>query len=445
MRQLLLLLVCVLPGCTTIIHKTQISAAPEKKIAVFFDGTHNDIAADTNIKKLHSLASLQKREDLASIYIEGVGTKTDVLGMGTGFGVRPRVIIAYAFLIENYKHGSAPIKDDDIFVFGFSRGAYQARILASLLNTVGIVKAPGIDAYEAARLTFDAFKTDKNQALSLAERRLAVGQALEGTGITADDKPVRVKVLGLWDSVEALGIPDWIGRLEEKFGLQAYPVNIDSPNLRYGDQLCNVDNAFQALSIDDNREWVFTPLPLTRKHLFSECPAAKHVPNGQFAEVWFAGAHSDVGGGYPDSLLSGVSLNWMISQLIDFALLPVGAAAPENPYGSSHDPEAAMLWGMLYHAKSRDIAGYVLDDKQHTVPATFCVHESVFDRRRRIPPKEHENNLLSLLAPAHQLAVHRVARKPIGWAWTDNPRDLKIEKTKYINIEAWPNCTRMAP
>ena len=444
---LLLLLACTLAGCTAIVHKTQLSAATEKKIAVFFDGTHNDIAADTNIKKLHSLVSLQGRRDIASIYIEGVGTKTDVLGMGTGFGVRPRVIMAYAYLLENYKGKQGKVQADTIYLFGFSRGAYQARILASLLNTVGIVAAPdGVDAYNVAELTYDAFKTDQNQPRSLAARREAVQNELAPAGITIGQDAVRVKVLGLWDSVEALGVPEYSGRLKEKFGIGEYPVDIDTPNLRYGDQLCNVDNAFHALSIDDNREWVFTPLLLTRKHLFADCPDAARFPHGQLAEVWFAGAHSDVGGGYEDSLLSGVSMNWMIEQLREFNLLPDGAAVPEDPYGSSHDPEASMLWGMLYHAKSRDIGRYVLDSERHLLPATLCVHKSVFERRRRIAPKAHENNLLQLLGPTPNLTVHRVPRKPVGWAWTDTPGSLPVDKTGVIKVELWDkNCSKVAP
>jgi uncharacterized protein (DUF2235 family) len=443
---LALLLCCTLPACTTIVHKAQISGAQEKHVAVFFDGTNNDIAADTNIKKLHSLVSLQNRNDLATLYVEGVGTKTDVLGMGTGFGVKPRVILAYAYLLENYNAGQEAVSPDSLYLFGFSRGAYQARILASLLNTVGMVSIPtGHDAHAVATLTYDAFKADSNVALTVEQRRTLVRDALLGSGITMGTAPVRVKVLGLWDSVEALGVPDWAGRIKEKLGIGEYPVNVDAPNLRYGDQLCNVDNAFHALSIDDNREWVFTPLLLARRHLYTDCLGAERFDKRNFAEVWFAGAHSDVGGGYDDSLLSGVSLNWMIKQVKQFKLLPDGAAVAENRYGSTHDPEASMMWGMLYHAKSRDIVKYVIDEKKHTIPNSICVHDSVFDRRQRIEPKEHENTLLRLLGPAKRLPVYRVAREPAGWAWTDDAKGRKVEETRYIDIESEDKCAQVAP
>ena len=85
-------------------------------------------------------------------------------------------------------------------------------------------------------------------------------------------------------------------------------------------------NAFHALSIDadDNRKLIFTPLRLTRPHLFKGCvrdgslpmlDRTSHVEHLRLQEVWFSGPHSDVGGGYGDSLLGGTSLDWMIGRL----------------------------------------------------------------------------------------------------------------------------------
>ena len=132
-------------GCSSVAVKQAraIEHGP-RKIAIFFDGTHNDEASDTNIKRLHSLVTLQARNDIAAIYIEGVGTGRDFLGMTMGVGVKARVKIAYQFLLENYR----PKEKDQIYIFGFSRGAYSARILVSLLYYAGLPSAAKLSANE---------------------------------------------------------------------------------------------------------------------------------------------------------------------------------------------------------------------------------------------------------------------------------------------------------
>src|SRR5262249_38796008 len=151
--------------------------------------------------------------------------------------------------------------------------------------------------------------------------------------------------------------------------------DVDKPNRRYGDQLCNVQRAFQALSIDDDREWIFTPLLLGREHQFADCPldwqplmldAKSRLKPGGLQEVWFAGAHSDIGGGYTDSALGGVSLNWMIERLAEAGadLLPANARSDEDVYGRSHDPEDGLLWSPLYHQLNRNLVGYARDPRE---------------------------------------------------------------------------------
>lgn len=172
---------------------------------------------------------------------------------------------------------------------------------------------------------------------------------------------VPVKFMGLWDTVEALGWPD-------------YEENVDEPNSRYADQLCNVMQARHAVSLDDNRSRIFTPILLTRKHLVEHCENVdlkgsgwKQMINGKVQEVWFAGAHADVGGGYEDGAgqLSGVSLNWMMAEARANGL-PLSAVddgkkfpipAPQAPMANTHDAENE-LW-YLYHRRYRNIDAYV--------------------------------------------------------------------------------------
>ena len=427
--------VVILGGCSSVVHKPLV--APDvrgRMIAIFFDGTHNDASSDTNVKKLHSLVSLQDGKPISTLYIEGVGTGTDVLGMGAGLGIGARVRVAYAFLLDNYRPG------DRIYIFGFSRGAYSARMLVSLLYHAGFPAKvvaggnPPVDSKEIADIVFDAVKEEPHEISPFTEpkKQERVRRALVAKGLEPDpeldkaasgakeNKAVSVEVLGLWDTVEALGIPDWGAKIVDKLGGTPYVPNVDHANPRYGDKLCNVHHAFHALALDDNREWVFTPQLMTRRHLFNGCTPKRESPildgakvrKGHLHEVWFAGAHSDVGGGYADSLLSGISLNWMIDRVRAVAprLLPSKkTSVRSDPYGTSHDPESG-AWSALYHGLNRDVVKYALDkampDDGPTEPVpdhpgrgVICVHKSVMERRMFAPPKPHEYRQLALATP----------------------------------------------
>jgi len=439
----------LLGGCANIVYKQQIITKPQadsRKWLIFFDGTANDISDDTNVKRLHSLIALRNHPDVGTLYMEGVGVKLDFVGAGTGSGFARRVRLAYEFLLKNYK------SNDEIYIFGFSRGAYQARVLASMLQYVGLPDNPIDDKLDKGCQTRAVYKgqqwevkaSDREDFVNSIYMEMKAGlydnEVADCVATARNDmgfKTRTVKVLGLWDTVEALGKPDWTSRLLHKTGISPHQVIIDDNNRRYGDQLLNVDHVFHAVSIDDDREWIFTPLLVSRCHLFepktlplSSEPANSQVPyNGdgycnladskKNKEVFFSGAHSDVGGGYADSDLSGVSLNWMIKRLaeVDARLLPAGTQVREDPYGSSHDPESGW-WHPLYHQVSRNLAAYAMGDAQacanskskdcgttsglpdaprnEPLPAfkdTLCVHESVFKRRKAMAVKAHENHL----------------------------------------------------
>lgn len=384
---LMIILIQWIPGCSMIDQKALVrtNKGPQK-IAIFFDGTDNDEQSDTNVKKLHSLVTLQNRDDISALYIEGVGAGDKIIGMATGWGIQHRVKMAYTFLIEHYR------QDDEIFIFGFSRGAYSARILASLLYHAGIPNLDSSKSFSSAAdisdIVYDAVKDD---GISSERRRDNVID--KHISISS---PVPVRVLGLWDTVEALGIQNSGAKLLDKLGFDTYVANIDNPNERYGDQLCNVKQAFHAVSIDDDREWIFTPALLTRKHLLETCSLALGKPLikniNEVDEVWFSGAHSDVGGGYNDSLLSGVSLNWMIKKLKDTKLLPKDASVPEDPFGSSHNPESG-YWSPIYHEQSRHILKYATSENYNNMK--IKLHSSVIERLKKIKPKVHEFNWMN--------------------------------------------------
>jgi len=347
-----------------------------KNLFIFFDGTANDPSSNTNVWQLHNLITNEtKKNKIGTFYIEGVGAKNKVIGMALGWGTGYRVEKAYSFLSENYMPG------DKIYLIGFSRGAYQARILASMLYFGGLPEESITqeDSDEVTEKVYNAFKGEMDSL----KRRQQISKVANLT-------PVTVDFLGLWDTVEALGVPD-------------YEEDTSIPNLRYGDQLCNVKQAFHALSLDDNRANIFTPILLTNNHLLSNCDiemdgmsrnddsSIAAQLNSKVEEVWFSGAHADVGGGYDDSNLNGVSLNWMIKQINQSSpLLLVNAKAHlSDPNGKIHEPESETAGVAIYLEKMRSLYSYTGSTLYND--GYLKVHHTAIERLRK-PEKINEND-----------------------------------------------------
>lgn len=339
-----------------------------RKLAVFFDGTANDEASHTNISKLHNLVSLQARCDVNTLYVEGVGTDAKLVGGATGLGIGYRVREAYAWLGENYD----ATRGDSIFVFGFSRGAYSARILAAMVYAAGVPdlrRVPHRAVDRGVEAVYDAYKGEQD-SLAVRARRSAAAMARIGWRAA----PADVVFLGLFDTVEALGIATpFLGRI--------WPTgqHVEDTNERYGDQLCNVKRAAHAMSLDDNRAFIFTPKLLTRAHLTQQCPNRDSIDLDRVVnEVWFSGAHSDVGG-TKGTELDDVPLNWMIRELAPYALMRADTVYAD-PFGRMSNPLAT--WGRrrLYGYRKRDIAEFIDSTDTRYNSARLKVHASVIRR-----------------------------------------------------------------
>lgn len=337
-----------LGGCTTttISNYPALAAAEPapRKIVVVIDGTGNDQTSRTNAARLYELAVNQNRPGLSVFYTEGVGTDGRVVGAVTGWGIGHDVRRAYRFVAEQWE------PDAKLHIVGFSRGAYAGRMLAGLLDTAGIAdlsarpgeteKARDKRARRLIGRIYDAYKTKpikgEEPEAELKRRRDAIGDV---PGFKRRNPgQVRVAALALWDTVEALAAPD--GR-DDMF----------EANDRYVDQLCNVDRAFHALALDDNRAYSFTPLSLVSKNRRRLCPTDVRPLESFVDEVWFAGAHADVGGSYADGrgtidgYLSGVSMNWMLARLEPYKILPENSAQYAEPLDVIHN---AKKWTRLY-------------------------------------------------------------------------------------------------
>lgn len=268
-----------------------------KAIVVCCDGTWNkaDQTDPTNVQKLfRAMPALDGRQVVR--YVDGVGTGAGafdkLVGGIFGFGLSARVLAAYRHVVENYEDG------DRIFLIGFSRGAYTARSTAGMIRNVGVLK-PG-------------FRDDRHYrtAMSIYRNRTSDSSKPDGRKATVFREQhsfsPRIEFLGVWDTVGRLGIP--LG------GLRI--LHFISRRWLFHDTTLSsaVAAAYQALAIDERRR-PFQPC------LWTLSETAQRGDVDQIVEqVWFSGVHSNVGGGYRDTGLSDIALNWMASKAYDHGL-----------------------------------------------------------------------------------------------------------------------------
>jgi uncharacterized protein (DUF2235 family) len=261
----------------------------KNSLVICCDGTWNSadqVTKDgnpcvTNVLKLAVRTKKIKSDGSLQIvyYDQGVGTGNAadrLLGGAFGDGLVANVIDSYRFLIANYDPG------DDIYIFGFSRGAYTARCIAGMVSRCGILKRDSVREYvEAQRIYRTAKTSDAAEAVAFRKKN-----AIE------DDTPIRC--IGVWDTVGALGIP-----------LQAFQM-LNKKKYEFLDvRLTRAAKfAFQALAVDEHRK-PFEP------SIWNWDEKVPPEATQTIKQVWFAGAHSDVGGGYAEPGLSDIAFNWM--------------------------------------------------------------------------------------------------------------------------------------
>jgi uncharacterized protein (DUF2235 family) len=235
-------------------------------------------------------------------YLHGVGDSKNiamkVLGGVFGVGVITRIVRGYTFISRNYEPG------DSIHITGFSRGAYTARALAGMIARVGLLNNKTFDANdksEAYRRGYEAWVRSKSISFAgkgwLSTLLSSVVQLADDVVSRVSLKPedfvtgVRMRSVGVWDTVGSLGVPEYIkGARRDLFTF------VD-------DKLSPlVDRGFHAMALDEMRR---------------DFPIERWDADPRIEEVWFTGAHADVGGGYPASEcgLSDIALSWMMLKL----------------------------------------------------------------------------------------------------------------------------------
>ena len=380
-------------ACTTrtpaVLHQP-IVRQHDANIMVFIDGTRNDPSSKTNISNLYESVSNQGRDDIEPLYIKGVGTDWRFVGAVAGWGIRRDALEAYAFLADTYQG-----KDDKIFLFGFSRGSFTARVLAGFIHSAGLPDVSTMSEREKKRFLRKLYKAytvrlrDDDYLAQQKQRKDGIDKIYERYDVDRENS-ITVDFVGLWDTVGATGAPN--------FSEAIYEVRE-----RYLDQICNISEAHHAVSLDDNRARIFTPVLMTYREINKDCSSYKSVDD-VVNEVWFSGAHSDVGGGYKDGSLHEVSWNWMVENLKGKGVggkdvLPSTASVQADVFGIIHDVEDTNTgFRMAYNRRFRDIERYRTETQYNRSSSPphnprIKLHKSVIERFHLLTTRAEDNTL----------------------------------------------------
>lgn len=367
-----------------------------KNIVLFIDGTGNDDSAKdaSNVLLLSRMtkaaaADPQARRAQEQHYIEGVGTDKphrlspswlvaarlkhppkllhrtlgNLAGAAAGYGIARRIKEAYAFLVQHYERG------DNVFLFGFSRGAYAVRSLAGFVQKVGVLLQHDIAHVEEA---FHAYEHGGN--LQRVMRRLGFPSPADrerGTDLS-------IHMIGVWDTVAMHGVPRSVQWLHPSLDTTFH-------DTRVPDYVANVRHA---LALHEVRE-PFEPL------LFADrCHAYQSL-----LQVWFPGAHSDVGGSYPahERTLSSLALHWMACEASQLGLLvdlePMRELHLFDLWPIHHEARDKFRWtgvGMRHVLRRLPMLATVAHDM-----TSHRLHEIALQRLRRHPAERPYTGLRS--------------------------------------------------
>lgn len=338
-----------------------------KRIIICCDGTNNQLNGDlTNVIRIYRAA--RKNPSQVAFYDPGVGTIPDpvsrtliekrwslVTGLAFGTGFKENVFDAYRFLMAVYEPG------DEVFLFGFSRGAFTVRVVAGLLHAVGLLHS------------------GTENLLPYAWNYYRAAITPEGARVCADLKRDMSRIcpvtfLGVWDTVSSVGMYNFN---------QTFPYSYDNPE---------VAQVRHAVSLDERRAGF-------RSNIFK--PDTTPLPGGRqrVMNVWFPGVHSDIGGGYPwsESHLAMVSFSWMVREAqaaqmqFDTAVLErLKAECPPNPLGRMHESLKGawkvMEWlpARRYDWQKKESLWRWQPEKPRTILEGAILHESIIQRMQAL-------------------------------------------------------------
>ena len=350
-------------------------------------------SAPTNTLDIETCAKSDNWDQIA-LYDDGVGTSSfkplKIIGGAFGWGISANLERMYRFLIRHYEPG------DRIYLFGFSRGAFTIRTLSNILWYCGLPSRNGLTPDGIGNAAKLAISSYKNRVQGDREK----GEPSDlRSAITKDGGHSNVPIwfIGAWDTVDAVGLPfdemteafSWLMPL--RLGESMHRSRDDDKDLEqiHEDDLHPlVQHAYHAMAIDDRR-YTFHPMLFQDRFPVGCSNAGELKPiaagdNPKLRQVWFAGMHSNVGGGYPQDALSLVSLQWMLNRIeqsaeggekLRFTNLVEDYQRDADPHGRIYDSRTGT--GLFYRYRPRSI------EKLHKSYGCHCeprIHWSVLER-----------------------------------------------------------------
>jgi uncharacterized protein (DUF2235 family) len=316
-----------------------------RQLIVCCDGTNNTLTAgvnDTNVVKLLNILT-PATHDQKLYYDPGVGvadtlpsvgvgqalrrTLTRIEGLASGRGIYENIANAYKFLVQEYRDG------DEIFLFGFSRGAFTVRAVAGMVNLFGLVRAHNLDLLDLLVYTYFSRADDRPPEKGKKTRR-EIADDIRERFSEPDRSEVQIHFLGVWDTVASVGMPGLRQKVTSN-GLTSYK---KYRHIRH------------ALSRDEAR-WTFAP------RIFWESDYDK--PGKSLKQRWFRGVHADIGGGYQKGAdgqdaagLADDAFRWMLAEAmqcnlrLDAAELANAMVVSTEPALMHSEPLASPWWGV---------------------------------------------------------------------------------------------------
>lgn len=278
-----------------------------KKIVLCCDGTGNEIKENqSNVLKFYRV--LKERKNQIAFYDPGIGTISNsgswaslknkskgIFGLATGYGLDANVLAAYRFLVRNYEKG------DEVYLFGFSRGAHTVRVLAGFINLVGVLQQ---HQEHLSSYALTAYKQSSSKdKFEIAWR---VQEVL-------DTHRVTIRFMGCWDTVASVIVPR-----PDRFylpSLEALPFTKENPCVQ----------VFRHAAAVDERRRMFRLARWKEPQKFKSNPFVEdeNAEEQDIKQVWFAGVHSDIGGGYSEqeSGAAKYPLGWMVDEAREHGLV----------------------------------------------------------------------------------------------------------------------------
>jgi uncharacterized protein (DUF2235 family) len=282
-----------------------------KRLVICFDGTWNTInkpREDTNVVRIAQAVKMVDSQNVAQVvyYNSGVGSGGPIdrfLGGVFGAGLKSNVKRGLTFLSFNWNSGETPDDaPDEIYIFGFSRGAYTARALAGVIHALGGI--PEVSSFGEAEEMWAHYRKSKRGRKNIAAKiQCKIQTVPHGQKI--------IKCVAVWDTVGSYGIPAGLGLT----GLARW-ITSWTRNFRDNELGSHIEYGFHAMAIDERRR-AFSPTAWVPRKKKGDDEGGQSVVDPVVEQVWFAGAHANVGGGYEQTGLSDLALIWMMARVYE--------------------------------------------------------------------------------------------------------------------------------